>query len=568
MVRSGMKPLSRSRTSLLGFYILNFLANFTGNIIIALLNLFSPIEELRNWRTFITDEGLLLVGAFIPLVVLLVVGLQFRIQRPIAAVLNNPKDILEIDPNLLELGRRRLLNLPLILTYLNILVWIGVTVLFTPFLNLFRDWSLLFSFYVIFRGVMIAIVAGVTAFFLVDAYSRKRIIPIFFPQGRLSDTRVRIKVSLIRRIRVLFGLGTNTPMLLLVGTIGFGVWQTSQTSAEISGYGREILIFAVTVWVIFVSLALSLNFLVGRSILQPIREMLGLVDKIKKGDYQHRVSVVTNDELGILGDGMNEMSEGLLEREKLRDSLILAREIQQALLPHSDPRIPGLDIAGSSIYCEDTGGDYYDYLLPAEASDHRIGIVLGDVSGHGISSALLMATSRGFLRQRAALPGTISEVVADVNRQLIRDVVDSGSFITMFYLQIDARAGKLSWVRAGHDPAMLYDPVENSFSELSGQGTVLGVDPDAVYPEYHLVDLGPNQIVVLGTDGIWEAQNPTGEMFGKKRLEQLIERYRDGGARDIMLAILSGVDDFQKGRPAEDDITLVVVKALEKPEDR
>ena len=493
-----MKPLSQSRTSLLGFYVLNFLANFTGNIIIALLNLFSPIDELRNWRTFITDEGLLLVGAFIPLVVLLVVCLQIRIQRPIAAVLNNPEDIQEIDPNLLELGRRRLLNLPLILTYLNILVWVSVTVLFTPFLNMFRDWSFLFSLYVVFRGLMIAIVAGVTAFFLVDAYSRKRIIPILFPQGRLSDTHVRIKVSLIRRIRVLFGLGTNAPMLLLVGTIAFGVWQSAQTSAEVTAFGREILVFAVTVWIIFVSLALSLNFLVGRSILQPIREMLGLVDQIKKGDYQHRVSVVTNDELGILGDGMNEMSEGLLEREKLRDSLILAREIQQALLPHSDPRIPGLDIVGRSIYCEDTGGDYYDYLLPAEAGDHRVGIVLGDVSGHGISSALLMATSRGFLRQRAALPGTISEVVADVNRQLIRDVVDSGSFITMFYLQIDARAGKLSWVRAGHDPAMLYDPVKDSFSELSGQGTVLGVDPDAVYQEYHLASPGVKKIVSGG----------------------------------------------------------------------
>ena len=562
MVRGGMKPPSRPRTLLSGFYVLNFLANFTGNIIIALLNLFSPIEELRNWRTFITDEGLLLVGAFIPLVVLFVAGLQVHFQRPIATVLEKLLSNRQIDPGLLELGRRRLLNLPLILTYLNILVWVGITVLFTPVLNIFRDWSLLFSLYVIFRGMMIAIVAGVTSFFLVDAYSRKRIIPIFFPRGRLSDTHVRIKVSLIRRIRVLFGLGTNAPMLLLVGTIGFGVWQSSQTSGEVAAFGREILFFAITVWIIFVSLALSLNFLVGRSILQPIREMLSLVDKIKKGDYHHRVPVVTNDELGVLGDGMNEMSEGLLEREKLRDSLILAKEIQQALLPHNDPRIPGLDIAGRSIYCDDTGGDYYDYLLPAEAGDHRIGIVLGDVSGHGISSALLMATSRGFLRQRAVLPGTISEVVADVNRQLTRDVVDSGSFITMFYLQIDARAGKLSWVRAGHDPAMLYDPLYGRFIELGGKGTVLGIDPNATYQEYHLTDLGPDQIIVMGTDGIWEAHSPTGEMFGKKRLEHLIERYRGGSARDIMLAILSGVDDFKKGRPAEDDITLVIIKTI------
>jgi sigma-B regulation protein RsbU (phosphoserine phosphatase) len=414
---------------------------------------------------------------------------------------------------------------------------------------------------------MIAIVAGVTAFFLVDAYSRKHIIPQFFPQGRLSDTPVRIKVSIIRRIRVLFGLGTNAPMLLLVGTIGFGVWQIGRVSAQAAAFGREILVFAVVVWIIFICLALSLNFLVSSSISHPIREMLGLVGKIKKGNYQHRVPVVTNDELGVLGDGMNEMTEGLQEREHLRRSLILAKEIQQALLPDDDPRVPGLDIAGSSIYCEDTGGDYYDYLLPADASDHSIGIVLGDVSGHGISSALLMATSRGFLRQRAALPGTIEETVADVNQQLIRDVVESGSFITMFYLKIDVGGRRLSWVRAGHDPALLYDPVNNSFAELSGMGTVLGVDPDAVYREYHQADLSAGQIIVLGTDGIWEAQDPDGEMFGKKRLEQVVKRYRAAGARDIMLAILSAVDDFQKGRPAEDDITLVVIKLLEEPQD-
>jgi sigma-B regulation protein RsbU (phosphoserine phosphatase) len=134
----------------------------------------------------------------------------------------------------------------------------------------------------------------------------------------------------------------------------------------------------------------------------------------------------------------------------------------------------------------------------------------------------------------------------------------------MFYLQIDARGRRVSWVRAGHDPALLYDPDKDSFTELSGMGTVLGVDPDAVYREYHQADLDAGQIIVLGTDGIWEAQNPDGEMFGKKRLEQVVKRYRAAGARDILLAVLSAVDDFQNGRPAEDDITLIVIKLLEE----
>ena len=125
---------------------------------------------------------------------------------------------------------------------------------------------------------------------------------------------------------------------------------------------------------------------------------------------------------------------------------------------------------------------------------------------------------------------------------------------------IDPGGRALSWVRAGHDPALIYDPVTNSFSELGGAGTVLGLDRDAVYHQYRQADLTPGQIIVLGTDGIWEAQSPEGEMYGKKRLEKLIAQYHQAGARDIMLAILSALDNFQQGRPAEDDITVIIVK--------
>jgi len=559
-----MKIVSRSRKPLLGLYGYNFVANFIGNLIIALLNLFSPIEELRDWRSFVLNEGILLVAVFIPLVVVLVIGLQAWIQRPIQRAVAQGRNNRKIDPQTLENGRRRLLHLPFILSGLNILTWIVVTALFIPFLTNLRDWSALFGLYVLFRGCMIALISGFTSFFLVDAYSRNRLIPHFFPDGKLSETPVRIKISILRRIRILFGAGTNAPMLLLVGTIGFGVWQRANPTVNNADFGREILIFAVVVWMIFVGISLSLNYLVGKSILQPIRDMLRVVRQVHKGNYQHRVPVVTNDELGILGDGMNEMTEGLRERERMRHSLILAKEIQQTLLPSSDPRLPGLDIAGHSIYCEGTGGDYFDYLLPEDPTDRRIGIVVGDVSGHGISSALLMATSRGFLRQRAALPGSIGAIVTDVNRQLIGDVADSCSFMTLFYLQIDLDTRALKWVRAGHDPGLIYDPDNDDFVALDGRGAALGLNPDAIYREYRRSDLKPNQIIVLGTDGIWESFSPAGEMFGKKRLERAIAHYRASSARDIMLAILSELEDFQQGRPAEDDITLIVIKVLEE----
>jgi phosphoserine phosphatase RsbU/P len=125
-----------------------------------------------------------------------------------------------------------------------------------------------------------------------------------------------------------------------------------------------------------------------------------------------------------------------------------------------------LDIAGQSIYCERTGGDYHDYLGMGDCHEGRIGIVVGDVSGHGIPSALLMTSARSSIRQRASRSGSIAQIVSDVNRQLTRDVEESGRFMTLFCSQIDTHSRSISWVRAGHDPAILYDPVTDSFEKL------------------------------------------------------------------------------------------------------
>jgi sigma-B regulation protein RsbU (phosphoserine phosphatase) len=165
--------------------------------------------------------------------------------------------------------------------------------------------------------------------------------------------------------------------------------------------------------------------------------MMGVVKKIQNGDFRHNVQVVSNDELGVLGDGMNEMTEGLIERDQMQASLDLAREVQQAFLPRENPTFAGLDIAARIVYCDETGGDYYDFLESDPTGGRHLNLVIGDVSGHGISSALLMATGRALLRQRTALPGSIEKIVTDVNRQLCRDFEEPGGFMTLFYLAVD-----------------------------------------------------------------------------------------------------------------------------------
>ena len=248
------------------------------------------------------------------------------------------------------------------------------------------------------------------------------------------------------------------------------------------------------------------------------------------------------------------------EHQRVRHSLSLAMEVQQNLLPKANPQIDGLDIAGKSIYCDETGGDYYDFLEVANPGEGKIGVVVGDVSDHGIPSALLMATARALIRQRCSAFGRIDRVVSDVNRQLAKDVKDSGRFMTLFYTEIERQNNTIRWVNAGHEPAMIYDPATDTFKDLnSGNNLALGVFEDTEFKEAQQ-EIAPGQIIVMATDGIWEARNPKGEMFSKDRIHKIIRRNATKTANDIQNTVLDSLKRFQKDVKLEDDITLVVIK--------
>jgi sigma-B regulation protein RsbU (phosphoserine phosphatase) len=307
-----------------------------------------------------------------------------------------------------------------------------------------------------------------------------------------------------------------------------------------------------------VALILSRQFSTG--IIDPIKKMEAAMARVESGDLRATVAVERNDELGLLAENFNRMTDGLRDRYRLRQSLDLAKEVQQSLLPKTNPRFAGLDISGTSIYCDETGGDYFDFFENGDSGTRDYSVVIADVSEHGIPSALLMAATRAFLRQRASLAGGIGSVVTDVNRQLTRDVDDSGRFITLFFLQLNMDRRMLHWVRAGHDPAILYDPGSDQFEELGGKGIALGLDSDWQYEAEEYSGLTDGQIIVLSTDGIWEARNPRDEMFGKDALQQIIRLNSHGSAADIQEAILSELKRFQQNLMPADDITLVVIK--------
>jgi serine phosphatase RsbU (regulator of sigma subunit) len=251
-----------------------------------------------------------------------------------------------------------------------------------------------------------------------------------------------------------------------------------------------------------------------------------------------------------------------LDHAIIKQSLDLAREVQQNLLPKKNPQMERIDIAGRSIYCDETGGDYYDFITGNKSDNEQITIAVGDVSGHGISSALLMAAVRAALRQRLAQPGDAGDIISDVNRQLVQDVEDSGQFMTLFYLNIDTAKRQVHWVRAGHDPAVFYDPGTESFQELGGPGIALGIDEDWKYKKNLKTDLNEGQLIFLSTDGIWEALNQEGEMFGKERIYDIIRKNSSLSASEIIKTILGSLKSFQQDAQIEDDITLVVIKIV------
>ena len=256
------------------------------------------------------------------------------------------------------------------------------------------------------------------------------------------------------------------------------------------------------------------------------------------------------------------MAELDREHRRVRHSLSLAMEVQQSLLPGDAPIVKDLDITGRSVYCDETGGDYYDFLNGDPHGQGKIKVVVGDVADHGIPSALLMATARAVIREHSSRQGRVSEIASNVNRQLFKDVEESGRFMTMFYAEIDGLEKRMHWLSAGHEPALVYDPETDSFDDLSGRGSLpLGILEEAEYTEGRR-DIAPGQIIIILTDGIREARNRYGEMFGKDSLKSIIRRNATAGAAQILQTVFTELDLFRQGVKAEDDMTLVVIKVL------
>ena len=254
--------------------------------------------------------------------------------------------------------------------------------------------------------------------------------------------------------------------------------------------------------------------------------------------------------------------EAYLEQQRLQHDLYVAKEIQQGMLPRTVIERPRMEIAGVNLPCEETGGDYFDYI---RAPNGHIGLVVGDVSGHGIGAALFMATARALLRAFVSSHPDLASVFNKLNNSLERDM-GTGRFMTLFYGDLDPRENLVRYIRAGHNEPLLYRAARDEFEELSGPGMGLGILRDYEYRVSEPISLEEGDVLLMFTDGIPEARNPESEgkeQFGMDRLMSVIRSKRSRSAREIVESIVREVTEFVGQDSFEDDLTLIVVKVLE-----
>jgi phosphoserine phosphatase RsbU/P len=298
---------------------------------------------------------------------------------------------------------------------------------------------------------------------------------------------------------------------------------------------------------------------------RPIAALAETAARIRDGDLDARASLHTGDEIQELGDTFDHMIPALRERVRMKESLDLARQIQQRLLPSKPPVIPGFDVFGLSLSADETGGDTYDFLGPDELGEGLHALLVGDVTGHGVPAALLMASARARLRERLAESTDLKHAIGAVNKGLVQDASE-GRFMTLLIFVIDLNAKQMTWLSAGHDPALVYDPHSGTISELTsnnGGDLPLGIEASWSFHVGTRTLPEPGEVFLLGTDGVWEARNSDDKMFGKDRLVKVMaDAVPAGDAKSIALAVSDAVAAFRGQIPQHDDVTLVVFRGV------
>ena len=413
--------------------------------------------------------------------------------------------------------------------------------------------------FVEFMGVG-GLLTTVLLFFVVDVLWRP-LIPLFFPDGKLSAVGA-FRLPVLGRLLVVFLLIGIMPPAILVN-LSRQRAQTLLTAPNPQAVLSNLLILQIFILVTSILASVALAVFMTRGITGPLDTLQRAMKRVEQSDFDVRVPVTSNDELGYLSERLNEMVAGLKERElikeahrKVEQELAVAWTIQQSFLPEEVPQVPGWQLAATLEPAKQTSGDFYDFIpLP----DGRLGILVADVADKGTGAALYMALSRTLIRTYAIEHHTQPALaLGAANRRILMDT-QSDMFVTVFYGILDPLSGVLTYCNAGHNPPYLLSAQGDcAVQSLGRTGMPVGIMEDGTWGQ-EMTQLDPGDVLVLYSDGITEAQNAQQAFFGTERLLKVLQAGLTHPAQGVQDAVLAEVHSFVGDAPQFDDITLMVV---------
>ena len=348
----------------------------------------------------------------------------------------------------------------------------------------------------------------------------------------------------------------------------------SRISAGNRQFSQALLLVLVIIGVLFLiieAFALGMGLALARSITGSVHELFTGTERVRQGDFTHKIAVTAPDQLGELAESFNSMTasiEDLLlqaaEKKRLEEELRIAHEIQMSLLPQGPLLMPGLSVTALCVPAREVGGDYYDFL---PLDDHRVGVLIADVSGKGTSAALYMAELKGLMLSLTRIYSSPRELLIAANR-IISQHLDARSFITMTYAIVDLEARTMTYARAGHTP-LIYVPGPAADTRLARilapEGMVLGLKLDngemfEKLLEEDTISLGAGDLYLFFTDGITEAMNGSDDLFGENRLGRLVEEHAHLPAEELRERVLREIAAFVGDAPQHDDMTMILLK--------
>ena len=310
--------------------------------------------------------------------------------------------------------------------------------------------------------------------------------------------------------------------------------------------------------------AVVTGIILTRAITGTVDQLYNATQQVREGDLTHTVKIERRDQLGILGESFNLMTgsirsliEEQKQRQRLENEISIAREVQNQLFPQRVPLVPGLEIEAICKAARMVSGDYYDFI---ELSPTKVAIAIADISGKGISAALLMASLQAALRSQLLAPGSdtlsTAELVARLNRHLVRNTADD-RFATFFIGVYDSETRLLRYTNAGHLPSFCLCGDQTFY--LDKGGMVLGV-----FEDYEFVEgtetVPPNAVLIGYSDGLVEPENVYGEEFGITRLKDAAMRLNGSTPRTIALGMMQAVEDWAGTPEQADDMTVIVAR--------